>query len=253
MARNIINLYMVYKWVYNLVLIIKNELSSKKFSRLFFFFPLNESAWRKPNPVFGNGFKLRRPDLILRLHKLFIVLLQLRSAAEEAGGATNILFVSTINEASDELGRDLDNHSSIRILQVLKRARPKFYWGFVRARSKGWYGGHWEGVACKTIDGENEVGLAWHELIVYGESRDRVSNEERVCMAHHHFRKLEHDLTSYVFPLQGSWCASFPEYEFHRLFWWTVVAAVKAWSLHYISHLNTEKESGWVLREEGYI
>jgi len=236
---------MVYESVYNIwsyvwLQVRINELSSKNFRRLFFFFPLNESAWRKPNPVFGNGFKLRRPDLILRLHKLFIVLLQLRSATQETGGATrstDILFVSTTTyEPCDELGHHLDHDPSIRTLQVLKRARPKLDWGLVRARSKGWDGGHRERVACKAINGENEVGLAWHELIIYGESRDRVSNEERVCMAHHHFRELKHDLTSYVFPLQGSWCA-LPEYEFHKLLWWRIVV-VKAWSLHCISHLN---------------
>jgi len=243
-----------YVW---LQLIKKNEvylsmnLSSKNLRRLFFFLPLDESAWRKPNPVFWNGFKLRRPHLILRLHKLFIVFLQLRSAAEETGRTNNTLFLCTITtsyEPGDELGHHLDHDPSIRTLQVLKRARPKLDRGLVRARSKGRNRGHRESAARKTIDGKNKVGFALHQFVIDGENRDRVSDEERLCMAHHHFRELKHDLTGYVFSLQRSRCA-LPEYQFHQLLRRTIVG-VKAWGFHCVSHMNTEREKDQDQRRE---
>ncbi|KAK9939495.1 hypothetical protein M0R45_016190 [Rubus argutus] len=68
---------------------------------------------------------------------------------------------------------------------------------------------------AKRSRGKNKVGLAKHELVVDGLGRNPLTDEERVCMAHHLVGKLEHDFSSDVFPSEES-CGALGKDYFHN-------------------------------------
>lgn len=170
-----------------------------------------------------DGLKLRRPNLIFRPNKLFIVLFQLRRTTKKStvvniARATIIRsdFFTFCDQSCYELRRDLDQNPTVRSLQVLERRVPEVDGAgrlvIIRGGEGGEGGGGEGGAEGEAVEGEDEVGLAGEELVVDAEGRDGVADEEGVGVAYHLVRELEHDLPGDVPLSREDSCAAVEEY-----------------------------------------